>query len=389
MTPRAKRTSHPRPALLVALALVLAVAGCWLGPRPSSTIIVMTRNLYLGADITRPVRAAQGQTGPAALAALAHANSELRRVVDQTDFATRSRLLAGEIAATRPDLVGLQEVALWRHGPLQLDQLGQTNATEVDQDFLQLLRAALSERGVDYDVVRVQQESDVEAPAFAGSIAQPGPAAEDVRLTVFDAVLVRQGSPVEVTGSGGAQFRQRLDVGLGGVPLAFVRGYVWADISIRGARARFLSTHLESQSAGLALAQAEELLSGPVAERDRATVLVCDCNSDPDDPTARPADSVPHSAAYRRTTASGFVDQWLHSGAPGPGDTSGLGELVSDASTAGFRRRLDLVLARGTAADPVRAVRGEIVGDELSDRDPASGLWPSDHAGVVVELQIG
>jgi hypothetical protein len=35
------------------------------------------------------------------------------------------------------------------------------------------------------------------------------------------------------------------------------------------------------------------------------------------------------------------------------------------------------------------ANRAEVTGDELSDQDPASKLWPSDHAGVVVELQIG
>jgi hypothetical protein len=35
------------------------------------------------------------------------------------------------------------------------------------------------------------------------------------------------------------------------------------------------------------------------------------------------------------------------------------------------------------------ANRAEVTGDELSDRDPVSKLWPSDHAGVVVELRIG
>ena len=35
------------------------------------------------------------------------------------------------------------------------------------------------------------------------------------------------------------------------------------------------------------------------------------------------------------------------------------------------------------------ARRAEVTGDELSDRDPASKLWPSDHAGVVVEIRIG
>jgi hypothetical protein len=31
--------------------------------------------------------------------------------------------------------------------------------------------------------------------------------------------------------------------------------------------------------------------------------------------------------------------------------------------------------------------RGDITGDEVSDRDPATGLWPSDHAGVVLRLR--
>ena len=98
------------------------------------TLTVMTRNLYLGGNIDRPIRAAYDRTGAESVLALGHANHELREIVDRTDFSTRSRLLAAEIAAARPDLVGLQEVALWRHGPMQLDKIGLLNATEVDFD---------------------------------------------------------------------------------------------------------------------------------------------------------------------------------------------------------------------------------------------------------------
>ena len=47
-----------------------------------------------------------------------------RAIVDDTDFTVRAGLLADEIVATEPDLIGLQEVAWWRHGPLQLDKVG-------------------------------------------------------------------------------------------------------------------------------------------------------------------------------------------------------------------------------------------------------------------------
>jgi hypothetical protein len=110
----------------------------------------MTRNLYLGGNIDRPIRAAYDRTGVEGVLALGHANHELRDIVERTDFRTRSRLLADEIAAARPDLVGLQEVALWRHGPLQLDKIGQLNSTEVDYDFLAILLGDLSNSGISY-----------------------------------------------------------------------------------------------------------------------------------------------------------------------------------------------------------------------------------------------
>jgi hypothetical protein len=166
--------------LVTALVVYRAIAG-------SRTITVMTRNLYIGADITRPIRAAAGRTGRDAVLALGHANHQLRQIVDRTDFSTRSGLLADEIAKAQPGVLGLQEVALWRHGPMELNRLGQLNATTVDYDFLKLLLGRLAARGLSYEVAGVQQESDVEAPAFTGDpFAGTASAAQDVRLTVRD-----------------------------------------------------------------------------------------------------------------------------------------------------------------------------------------------------------
>jgi hypothetical protein len=61
---------------------------------------------------------------------------------------------------------------------------------------------------------------------------------------------------------------------------------------------------------------------------------------------------------------------------------------VSDNS-ADFSRRIDLVLAKAAPPAQLVASRAEVTGDELNDRDPVTRLWPSDHAGVVVQLEIG
>ena len=364
------------------------------GDRPSGVsrpVTVMTRNIYLGGSINRPIRMALDRTGPEGVLALGHANHRLREVVRRTDFTTRSKLLAEEIAATRPDLIGLQEVALWRHGPMQLDRVGRPDATQVDYDFLDMLLTDLASRGVRYEVVHVQPLSDVEAPAFTGDpFTGTAGSAQDVRLTDRDVILVRSEAGLRIEGSGGGEFSRHLDVKLANATFRFVRGYGWADVAVGSARMRFVNTHLESQSSQLARAQAEELLNGPAGNTSLPTVIACDCNSNPASPAARSGLPIGSGAAYRLITEShGFTDLWLQQpDRDGGGNTAWLSELVND-ETADFERRIDLVLARSASPGQIVANRVEVTGDELRDRDSASKLWPSDHAGVVAELRIG
>jgi hypothetical protein len=65
-----------------------------------------------------------------------------------------------------------------------------------------------------------------------------------------------------------------------------------------------------------------------------------------------------------------------------------LSELVNDPTADAFNRRLDLVLARSARKTGVAIAGGDVIGDQLTDRDDRTGLWPSDHAGVVMQLRM-
>jgi hypothetical protein len=205
----------------------------------------MTRNLYLGADINRPLVAAStayadGGTTQGVLVALAHAMRLTREVVERTDFRVRAPLLADEIARARPDLVGLQEVALWRSGPLDVTGVGVPNATEVDHDFLQILLDEIADRGLDYTAAHVGTRADVETPSFDGSPFDGTLSADarNVRLTVRDVILVRVDEALRVTGSGDTVYADNLAASVPGITVSFDRGFHWIDVTVGETRRR-------------------------------------------------------------------------------------------------------------------------------------------------------
>jgi endonuclease/exonuclease/phosphatase family metal-dependent hydrolase len=364
---------------------------------PGKPVTVMTRNLYLGADINRPVaaalaaQAAPGATPQKVLVALANATHVTRAIVDQTSFPVRAGLLAREILATEPDLVGLQEVALWRHGNLELGNVGVPNAGITDYDFLQLLLDALAARGANYLPVSVAQRADVEAPSFTGSPFDGtiGADARDIRLTMRDVVLMHVEDGLTALDDGQAIYAHNLHVPLLGRTIDFDRGYQWVDVRAGATRFRFVNTHLEAFSSDLALAQAAELVAA-APDDDHTTVFVCDCNSDPLNSSVKVAigDTQPHYAAYRLITgAGGFTDEWLRWAPAEEGWTSGLSERVNDATAAEFDHRIDMVFGRTADGDGLAVDRGRVTGTTVASKDPATGLWPSDHGGVVLRLR--
>jgi endonuclease/exonuclease/phosphatase family metal-dependent hydrolase len=124
-------------------------------------------------------------------------------------------------------------------------------------------------------------------------------------------------------------------------------------------------------------AQAAEILAGPAATT-LPVVYVGDLNA-PADGTGFPGDQP--TTTYSDTLASGFVDAWVEA-ASGDGLTCCQdSHLLNPLSTAS--ERIDYVLFKGNLK--VRAAT--VVGANPADRTP-SGLWPSDHAGVVADLKL-
>jgi endonuclease/exonuclease/phosphatase family metal-dependent hydrolase len=333
-------------------------------PRPSNgtpTLKVMTRNLYLGGDIFRVL-------GAPDVLEFERRTQALWNEVRKTNFPFRSKLIAAEVERTRPDLIGLQEVALWRRGPDGVKDGPVTPATRVEYDFLALLRRELNRRGLRYRVEARQQEADIEAPIEAGF---------DVRLTMRDVILVRARRGLRITGRQSANYEAELTVQTpAGQPLTSKRGWTAVDGRFAGQRFRFVNTHLESALDSTRVAQATELLApgGPLRVR-RPVILLGDMNSDPEGRGGNGA------GAYDLIEGGGFEDAWRQT-SNAPGLTCCINSDLSD-TTPTFDSRIDLIFTNSRRLRPVQTMT---VGTRARDR--RRNLWPSDHGGVVATLRV-
>lgn len=370
----------PLAAAAMILALVLpglAAAKKDQHPGKGHVANVMTRNLYLGANLTPAILAKD-------LPTFVKANGQILREVTANNFPLRAKGLASEILRAKPDLVGLQEVALWRTGPPSLTPVvtGTPTATTVRYDYLAELLAELN-RGPDrYEVVVVQNEFDLEAPADENQVAGdgPNPAIADAeingRLTMRDVILARTSGGVQTKNPQSANFATNFEVNVVGVPLTVKRGWTAVDAKVRGSGwFRFVNTHLEAFHPLVRQAQAAELVapSGP-ATSDLPVVLLGDLNSDDD--TVEGADRL----AYLTLLAAGMVNRSTDDPLSCCLDSSLL-EVGKGGSVADFDHQVDHILTR----DPEVVT---LVDSEVSGIQPVNGFWNSDHAGVFSSLRF-
>jgi endonuclease/exonuclease/phosphatase family metal-dependent hydrolase len=324
-------------------------------------IRLMTRNIYQGFSTLAPLLQATPPQLPVVAAGI------FGEVV-ATDFPARAEKLADEIAFSRPHLVGLQEVSRFRR---QIPADFQLNASEDVYDFLEILLDALEARGLDYEVAANVQNIDAEVPIlFPGS---PNGLA-DIRLTDRDVILVR--GDVGWDQAQALNYIAKLPVNVGGQALLIPRGFTSVRATVGDRTIRFVNTHLEAFSPLVQVPQAQQLIA-MLAGETLPTAVVGDLNSEADGST---------TPTYGMMTAAGFADVWPPQG---NGDTCchtpGLMQHPSR-----FDQRIDFVLLRGDFGFRPGGIAGStqswLTGVRPSERT-ASGLWPSDHAGIFTSVR--
>jgi hypothetical protein len=338
----------------------------------------MTRNVYLGADLGPALQATSTNE-------FIRANGQILRDVDTNNFPVRARGLANEILSKQPDLVGIQEAALWRTGPVDLlaPVTGNFTASNVKYDYLAKLLAELNAGPrTRYRLVTVQQEFDFEAPADYNGIPGDGNLAGinddgemNGRLTMRDAILAKTGGNVKTSNEGGGQFDTLFQATVSGVNITVQRGWTQTDVRIRGSKPfRFVNTHLEAfGDQEIREAQANELVApGGPASGDLPVVLLGDLNSDDD--TVFGDDRLAYlallDAGFRPVSTSDPLSCCLNSDI-----------LTADrGSPADFDHHIDHVMTD----DP----RITMLNSSVSGLQPVNGFWNSDHAGVFSELRV-
>ena len=312
---------------------------------------VITQNDYIGADLT-PLFT---MSDPIAAANVVWSEAEA------SDIPKRADEIADEIAQVQPSLVGMQEVARWSTGVTP-------DASDVQYDFLDTIMTRLGLDGVHYAVVASHDNFDSSVPLDYTFTSW-------VRLLDREVMLARTDLPaadMKISNIRSQTYATVLSFPTPGFGVVTVpRGWISADVKVRGKKFRFVTTHLETFDSSVQQAQAQELLDGPAAT-DLPIVMIGDYNSSADGgPDATPT--------YPMLLAAGFDDAWVETNPSDLGNTCcqdpDLGNAISD-----LYERIDFIfLKNGVAAKTTGLI------DSEADAAP---YWPSDHAGLTGTLQI-
>lgn len=359
-------------------------------------IKVMSRNIYLGADIF-PVLAAAQNPDPVAVPM---AVTEVFQTVQATNFPERAQALADEIERHKPDVIGLQEVSIWRTQIPGDFLLGNPSAaSDIAYDFLDILMAALAERELNYLVAVSVENADLELPMIAGM--QPDgmtPIFGDLRLTDRDVILVKDSQKVSFSNPYANNFTVNGITPVGGTNIEFTRGYTLLDVNVRGTDYRFVNTHLETGGSEpfitLQAIQMNELMQVIDATTlpSMPVILLGDFNSSPNDlpftsTSGIPGlDGLPLVPPYLQAVGSGYADLWLSKPKAKDGFTCCFDGAVSDED-AQLYERIDHIFFNPKDRE-IQKLKIKRVGQSNADMTDINGLYPSDHAGLFGKIKL-
>ena len=358
-------------------------------PADTQPLTVMTYNVYVGSSAD-PLLSVEN------LGQVPGEVTKMYNNVMASDFPSRAVAIAKSIKTHQPHLIGLQEISLIRHqSPGDFIPNNPTLAEEVVLDFLQILMDALQAEGLSYQVAAQVENLDVEMPMFTAT------SIDDVRLTDYDVILAR--SDVEISNPMTANYENALTIEMLGLQIK--RGYVAVDATVSGVTYRVVNTHLEAFAEENRVEQTQELVD-ILSSETMPIILLGDFNTRATD-----------GAGYQILLSAGYADVWLLDnwsyaccldGSPGciacqmgnrkandiirklhamrAGNESGNtccqdDDILNEVSD--LTVRIDQIFVRNM--DLFLPVVSFTVGDKPSDRLP-SGLWPSDHAGVVAQF---
>jgi hypothetical protein len=280
--------------------------------------------------------------------------------------------MASEIAKKHPDLVALHEASMLRTGALHAPP--PPSATTVKMDLITSLLGELTNRGEHYALVTdphsgisgTRTNLDAEAPSTLGF---------DVRITDQDAIIARTDIDMQTTAVEVRDFSTVQTIHTPAGSIIIPGGWVSLDATIRGQPLRFVSVHLDpGPDIDIQLAQAKELVEKTAGATELPIVFGGDFNAPPVNVPSNPRYKV-----YQALIAGGLTDAWNKDD---PGFTCCQdGNLLNPDSKLSYR--IDLVLYRGD----FHVENIELVGHKQADKTMPSGLWPSDHAGVVATMQ--
>jgi len=242
-----------------------------------------------------------------------------------------------------------------------------TPANNITLDYLQILIDTIAERGLIYEPIVVQNGTDIEVPGLIST------GLVDIRLTDRDVILARANNKdFTLSNIQGAQFAAKLPLTTPFGPISIPRSWVSVDVTFdKENKARIVSTHLEPLSPIIQGLQADELLNG-TGSTHLPVVFIGDFNAN--------ADGI-GTPTYTKLIDAGFIDAWTIKGKGNGFTCCQADDLLNNDSS--LTDRTDLIMFQGD----FKIKNIGLVGNSQNDRT-ISGLWPSDHAGIVATLKL-